>query len=264
MTSRPPPPLRRVFLGVQHEQALRALFEQQLSKGRAFVPCAAGMDPLQACVLVVEHAGRQHELAAEVVFVKEEGLGCGVGLQLASLDAEQAAALRAFVEGNPSDPEPRPSARDEVGEPDLGSDGPARPASVPPTLQARIRELSLTEQQRMAASGNLSERIALERAFGPNVWETLLANPRLTPPEVARMARKGTLPKSLLESIAAHASWLGVAEVQRALLGNPRTSAPIIGQVLAVMSRADLMLVPAQTAYPQAVRAYARRLLGLK
>jgi hypothetical protein len=234
--------------------ALKALYEQNLSKGRAFVPGATGVGPLEACVLVVEHAGRRIELEAEAVFVKEEGLGAGVGLQLKGFDAETIAALAAFVAGPRDDPPP-------ITEPAEPAD--EEHARVPGAnaLQDRIRAMSAAEQQKLAMNGGMQERIVLERTFGGNVWEGLLSNPRITIPEVAKIARKGTLPRPLVENIAGHASWLAAAEVQRALLGNPRTSTAIASKILSMMSRADLILVPQQTAYPQSIRQMARKLL---
>jgi len=234
-------------LGLGDLQALRALFEQHLSKGRAFVPGATGVGPLEACVLVLEHEGRRHELKAEAVFVKEEGPGCGVGLQLTPpLDEAGLALLRAFVDASDG----------KVSAPEA-SEAEGGAAS----LQDRIRALSHTEQQRVAANGSMQERIVLERTFGANVWESLLTNPRLTIPEVAKIARKGTLPRPLVENIAGHSAWLAAPEVQRALLGNPRSTAAIVSKVLGVMSRADLVLVPQQTAYPQGVRMQAKKML---
>lgn len=248
-------------LGLDDGQALRVLFEQHLSKGRAFVPGATGVGPLEACVLVLVHAGRRHELRAEAVFVKEDGPGCGVGLQLTPpLDGASLAALQAFVDGSDAG---APAAEGEDGGEAEGTpeEDPARTAAAT-SLQDRIRALSHTEQQKVAASGGMQERIVLERTFGANVWESLLSNPRLTIPEVAKIARKGTLPRPLVENIAGHSAWLAAPEVQRALLGNPRSTAAIIGKVLAMMSRADLVLVPQQTAYPQGVRMQARKILG--
>ena len=66
----------------------------------------------------------------------------------------------------------------------------------------------------MALTGGLSERVALERMVGPHVWEALLRNPRLTIPEAARIARKGTLPRPLVETIAQSGAWLAAPEVQ--------------------------------------------------
>ncbi|HEY3820396.1 MAG TPA: PilZ domain-containing protein [Polyangiaceae bacterium] len=233
--------------------ALRALFEKELAHGRAFVAGAGGVEALTACELVLEHGGRSHRLAAEVVFVKEEDPGRGVGLQLAPMDAAAREALRAFVEGAVDAAEPPES----TGESARGDD-----AKLALSLQERIRALTPVEQQRLAATGMLSERVALERMFGSTVWETLLRNARLTVPEVARIGRKGTLPRPLVELIAGNPSWLAAPEVQRALLANPRCSPVIVEKVLRSMTRSDLQLVPQQTAYPATVREAAKRMLG--
>ena len=227
--------------------ALRKLFDEQLSKGRVFVPGAAPVGELEACKLVIEHDGRTHTMRAEAVFVKAAGPGCGVGLQLEPLDAAATAVLRAFVDGAP---DPRPATPQASHE----------RATVP--LAERIRGFTLIEQQRMAAGGTLTERIALERAFGANVWESLLSNPRLTAPEVASIARKGMLPRPLVETIAGHPTWIAVPEVQRAVLSNPHASPAVVTKVLQAMKRVDLLLVPQQTAYPQAVRTAAKKMLA--
>jgi hypothetical protein len=245
-------------LSVADAGALRALFEGQLSQGRAFVPGAGGATALTPCELIVEHAGRTHRLAGEVVFVKEQDPGRGVGLQLAPMDAGAREALRTFVET--ADDAGVDGERGDPGDATESQRADAEKLAV--NLQERIRSLSAVDQQRMAAAGTLSERMALERMYGPNVWETLLRNTRLTIPEVARIARKGTLPRPLVEVIAANPSWVASGEVQRALLSNPRASQAVVEKVLRVMSRADLLLVPQQTAYPGPVRQAAKRLLG--
>lgn len=141
-------------------------------------------------------------------------------------------------------------------------DGTPRGEAAARNVQERIRRLSLSEQQRTARTGNLNERIALERAFGPAVWEALLSNGRITVPEVARIAKKGTLPKPLVEAIATNGTWVGTPEVQRALLSNPRSSAVVVGRVLRALSRTELARVPQQTAYPLAVRQAAKRMMA--
>ena len=114
----------------------------------------------------------------------------------------------------------------------------------------------------MARSGTLPERVTLERMFGPSVWEPLLQNGRITVPEVARIAKKGTVPKPILEVIGANGTWAGTPEVQRALLSNPRSSMIVVNRVLRALSRHDLTRAPLQTAYPLAVRQAAKRLLA--
>ena len=156
-----------------------------------------------------------------------------------------------------------PHASGEVGADDEHDehDGTPRGEAAARNVQERIRRLSLSEQQRTARTGNLNERIALERAFGPAVWEALLSNGRITVPEVARIAKKGTLPKPLVEAIATNGTWVGTPEVQRALLSNPRSSAVVVGRVLRALSRTELARVPQQTAYPLAVRQAAKRMM---
>jgi hypothetical protein len=241
--------------------ALRGFYEEQLSKGRAFVPEAASVAELEACELVLDCGGRTLCLGAQTVYVKAEGPGRGVGLQLAPLDAAAKAQLCAFVNAaaDPPAPEAAPGAPEE---PPSQDEAPDEPEHAAKRMFERVRRLSSAEQQRVAAHGTMQERIVLERTFGSNVWEALLSNARLTVPEVARIARKGTLPRQLVEDIAGHASWVAAPEVQRALLSNPRSSAAVVGKILRALSRTDLQLVPQQTAYPASVRAAAKRMLG--
>jgi hypothetical protein len=197
-----------------------------------------------------------HRLAAEVVVVKDADPGRGVGLQLAPMDTAAREALRSFVDAAVDAPPIATPAETAPAAANADDEKLAR------NLQERVRSLSAVEQQRMAATGTLSERTALERMYGPTVWETLLRNARLTVPEVARIGRKGTLPRPLVEAIAANASWLAATEVQRALLSNPRSSPAVVERVLRGMTRSDLQLVPQQTAYPATVREAAKRMLG--
>jgi len=266
-----------VPLVVADAAALRKLFDEHLSKGRAFVLGASGVTERQACDLVVEFEGRAHRLAAEVVFVRAEDPGRGVGLALAKLDANGQAALRAFVEGPAAE---APTAEESSGacesETETAAEGEPAPEATEgeaegeaavgeariESLHDRVRSLTGAEQLKLAAAGTLAERTTLERLYGPTVWETLLRNPRITPPEVARIARKGSLPRPLIELVASNSPWLASGEVQRALLSNPRSSSTVVLKVLSAMSRHDLMLVPQQTAYPETVRQAAKKRLG--
>lgn len=335
--------------------------EANLSRGRAFVVGASGGAEREACVLVVVHpeTGAEARLAGEIVFVRDEDPGRGLGLSLEGGSTVASAALRellgpAFVaserppasvrgpasapvpavapvpvleEVGPAEPAleevgPAEPALEEIGpaEPVLEEIGPAEPgleelgpaddaptdvmtepaeddaptdvvaepadqddaptAVDPPfdddetrtdddgepgraeNLHERLRGLSAQEQHRLARSGTLPERIQLERMYGPAVWEALLQNGRITMPEVARIAKKGTLPRPLVELIASNGAWAGAPEVQRALLSNPRSSAVVVNKCLRAMSRVELQKVPQQTAYPQAVRMAAKKLLG--
>jgi hypothetical protein len=128
-------------------------------------------------------------------------------------------------------------------------------------VHERLRGLTLAAQIKMATSGELHERIVLERLYGKNVWETLLRNPRLSPPEVSKIARYGTLPRVLLDIIVGNNAWLQVPEVRRAVLSNPRLATDQIMKVLRLMSKHELKLAAIQAVYPHAVRNVAKMLL---
>jgi hypothetical protein len=251
--------VRSLSLAVADRVELQTLFDQDLSKGRAFVPGATGVAEFEACELWLEHAGRTHKLRAEVVFIKLEGLGCGVGLQLSSFDAAALAELTTFVHAAMAKLTEPAAPEGGAGTESVKQEVPERGAAL--SMHDRVRMLTPVEQQKVAANGTLPERVALERIFGPNVWEALLGNPRLTLPEVATIARKGTVPRTTIENLAGHASWLAAPEVQRALLSNPRSTTAVIGKVLQVMARSELLLVSRQTSYSHAVRAAAKKKL---
>ena len=93
------------------------------------------------------------------------------------------------------------------------------------------------------------------------MWEALLRNPALTAPEVARIARMGSLPRPLLEIIIGNGGWLQVPEVRRALLSNPRLGNDHIMKLLRMMTKQELKLATMQTAYSMAVRGQAKTML---
>ena len=159
-----------------------------------------------------------------------------------------------------ADTEPEAGPEDSNADGELGhaADSLAR---APRHVHERLRGLTLAAQIKLAASGEPHERIVLERLYGKNVWETLLRNPRLTPPEVSRIARYGSLPRVLLEIILGNATWLQVPEVRRALLANPRLGTDQALKVLRLTPRHELRIAAIQTAYPHAVRQAARLLL---
>ncbi len=263
-----------ITLHLDDADALDRVWKEQIAKGRLFVPVAepGAFEERTSCEVILTVAAVRHVLEGEVVFVRAEEPGRGVGLAMPRLDDAGEEALRSFVElvraTEGSDAAPEAGAKDES--PRAGDDGSSEededrstnPDDATKSLQDRMRALSSVEQQRVAATGGLTERTMLERVFGPSVWDALLRNPRITAPEVARIARKGTAPRPMLDAIAANAAWLASADVQRALLANPRTSLASATRVLQALPRGDLLRVPQQTAYPASVRQAAKKLLG--
>ena len=103
--------------------------------------------------------------------------------------------------------------------------------------------------------------MTLERIYGKTVWEHLLRNPRLTAPEVARLARLGTLPRTLIELIVNNGAWLQIPEVRRALLANPRLGVDQVLRVLRLLPKHELKVAASLMTYPLTVRDAAKRLL---
>src|SRR5262249_10463850 len=147
-------------------------------------------------------------LLARVVFAND----AGTGLALEGFGPTVRERLETFMSALPA-PELEP-------EPEFPPHDP-----LPKNVHERLRGLSVVEQHKVAREGETHERMVLERLYGKSVWEPLLHNPRLTFPEVARIARMGALPRPLIELIVGNGTWLKSPEVRRALLANPRLAA---------------------------------------
>jgi hypothetical protein len=154
-------------------------------------------------------------------------------------------------------------AADQDG--DAADGDPDRPADQQkqPARHERLRKLSQTEQQKIARLGDLNDRVMLERIYGKHVWESLLHNPKLTVAEVARIARKGTMPRPLLEFIVDNNAWIQAPIVRRALLGNPRVSGEAIMKLLRITPKHELRAIYKTTTYSSQVREAARRVLDM-
>lgn len=207
---------------------------RDLVAGGVFVPgCSVELNV--ECELIVKNGDGEVRAAALVVFANP----AGAGLQLIGCDAELKQRISALAE---------PPATEEADD-------------APKNVHERLRGLSLAQQIKLAHNGEVSERIVLERMYGKNVWEALLRNPRLTGPEVARLARMGALPRPQLEIIIGNGGWLQIPEVRRALLSNPRLGTDHIMKILRLMPKHELKLAAVQTACPMALRSVARTLL---
>ncbi len=234
--------LPRITMRFDGVDALEREIESNLGFGRAFVPGAADVRERQRCELVLVHpvSGASLRFEAEAVWVKQEEPGAGVGLELAEFDTEASERLRAF-------------AAEEKAE---------NKASPPDNVYARVRSYTTSEQLRAAREGDYPERVALERVYGKAVWDVLLHNPRITAPEVMRMARNRKLPKHLVETITANAGWLASSELRRSLLVNPQVAGTSLDKVLRAMPKLELTRVANMPSFPMAVRQAAKKIQG--
>jgi hypothetical protein len=216
---------------------------RDLAAGGVFVPdCAAAL--LEDVELVVRAGESELVVVARVVFVNESG----AGLELAC-SAEQKQQLIDLSKGSPTEEPDEPEEKDEAKK------------KFARNVHERLRGLTLVQQIKMAQHGETSERIVLERMYGKTVWDPLLRNPRLTTPEVARIARMGGLPRPLIELICNNGGWLQIPEVRRALLSNPRLGTDQAIRIVRLLPKHELKLACTQVSYPQVVREAAKRVL---
>jgi hypothetical protein len=136
-----------------------------------------------------------------------------------------------------------------------------RPAASSRDPNAELRGLSVARAVKLARTAGQRERTVLERTYGKVVWPALLSNPKITVPEVARIARKRGLPQPLLATIVDNPTWATAAIVRRAALANPRLTTAMATSLLRQTPRNELKLASKQTAYPMAIRELAKRLL---
>jgi hypothetical protein len=189
------------------------------------------------------------DLEAEVVWVKAEEPGAGLGFALHGVTPAVLDAFERFVN------EPPPA---EAAPPSES----AAAAAAAQNLYDRVRHLTVRERESMARQGALHERVALERVWGGAVWEMLLQNPQLSAGELAQIAKNASLPASLVSVVVANAGWLAKSEVQRALLGNPRVSGVQLDRVLRALSKTELGRLAEQSGVRPQVKTAARKLLG--
>ncbi|MBN1610450.1 MAG: hypothetical protein JW940_27725 [Polyangiaceae bacterium] len=243
--------------------------EQNLCKARAFVPGASGLDARERCTLEIRVSDCDGHVSVQAEAVWSDPTG--VGLELVGLDADQRAELEAFVRNTSPGDAPSEAASAKQGSAELeqpvastadDDDDAAAGRRIPRNIYERIRRMNNRERDETARHGSLAERVALERTFAGAVWEALLQNPQLTQPEVARIARNGTLPKPLVTTIVANLGWLSSGEVQRALLSNPRCSGAQLDRVLRAMPQNELVRLSQHCPYRAEVRAAASRLVA--
>lgn len=266
-------PERMLSLHFPSRAALAHEYDVNLSAGRAFVPDVPDAQEFalfSACRLVLQHpdSAQAFEIACEVVMVLDAKPYSGVALQFRQRGQKTLDAIRAFIGGaGAAEPPPAAESGSEAGTWAGVAELPDDEARAEPPERAQgvatdpLRNLSAAARNRVAQSGMLEDRVKLERLYGPAVWESLLRNPKLTVPEVSTMARKGTLPRPLLDLIAENENWIRQSSVQRALLANPRLGGKSLTKVLRALSARELKLVPQQTAYPAQVRSAAQQLL---
>lgn len=262
--------MRRLDLAYPTAAAFVADHGAVLAKGRAFIAGASAIPDREECelALVVPGVTTPFVVRGEAVWSGPNGVGFALQLDATTKRdlAAFAASMAEIVVTDATDaasvevpPDVESSSAVESSDDEPASDSPRAK-----NLHERIRALNNQQREDVARRGSLPERIALERAFGASVWEGLLQNPQLSVAEVARIAKNGTIPKPLVSFIVGNSAWLASAEVQRALLSNPRCSGGQLDRVLMSMRRIDLQRLTQACPYRSEVRAAATKMVKAK
>ncbi len=253
-SSRRAMPPAELLLSFGSLEAARAEYEANLRHGRAFVPGAGGLELYAPCRLRISRDDGvvSLEIEARVIMVSDREPMRGTAVEL--VDGSWRERLAHWLE--PITADPGAPVEDDVEQ----EAAPPPPGSL--DRHRHLRGLSPVERAKIAQGMNLEERVAIERIYGNAVWEALLRCPHVTIPEVARIARKGALPRPLADVITDNANWVRQDLIRRALLTNPRLSPEGLTKVLRATPQRELKLIQHQTAYTPQVRAFARKLLG--
>jgi hypothetical protein len=241
---------------VELELAGQPALARDLVAGGVFVP-GVTLTMGEDIELLLRGATGELRIRATCVWVNGAQ---GSGLQLIGCDADMKQRISALAQADEA-PAPEESATEEAAVDEAAAHDAGDDKKFPANVHERLRGLTLAQQIKVAHHGEVSERIVLERLYSKNVWEALLRNPRLTGPEVARIARMGSLPRPLLELVVNNGGWMQIPEVRRALLSNPRLGTDQIIRILRLLPKHELKLAAMQTAYPMAVRDAAKRML---
>jgi hypothetical protein len=238
------------FAGLEE---MRREFEQNFQHGRASLsPAPEDLAVFSDCdVVLVRPDGVECAVPAQVVARYAVAGTDTIGFEFSGFGADAIARLKEFVFADGT-------------EPGIGREGDAAPRErrrPGQTLQEQLRGLSTEQQAKRARNGSLEERVCLERTYGKTVWEALLKNPGITVPEVARIAKKGTVPRVLLDIIIDNSSWVKTPPVRRALLENSHLSADQLQKVMRHAPKSELKQIEKSGAFPSAAREVAKRLL---
>ena len=239
----------RIVIEINSLDTVAPAIQDLLRRGSTFVRGALGLsvgDEIE--IALTRTADRETlTLCAVVVVIVVQG-DPGVGLDIRGFTDRVRTEIECFISHTEDEPAKPAPVEDD-------------PGNCPQNLHQRLRGLSVAQQLKVARDGDVHERTVLERLYGKTVWEALLRNPRLTSPEVARIARMGALPRPQLEQILANPAWTSSSQVRRALFANHRMTGDMIDRLLRVAPRSELRTMPKQTAYPPAVREAARKLI---
>lgn len=111
------------------------------------------------------------------------------------------------------------------------------------------------------ATGDTLDRLLIDPH--PEVIKNVLLNPRIKEAHVVRLASRAQASGAILQ-VVADSKWRSRAQVRRAVVGNPKCPPGLACELLASLTRAELLEVAHDSRMHEDVRAAARALLEAK
>jgi hypothetical protein len=130
------------------------------------------------------------------------------------------------------------------------------------SIQAQLREMSHADRIRLALSGGKAARAALIRNPQPVYHPFVVQNPRITPAELAAIAKNPNVAPEALRMIAASAQHMSDPAVRLAIVKNPKTDAQIAQKFLPRLSQAQLRQLARGDDVRANIRSAALRLVS--
>ncbi len=135
-------------------------------------------------------------------------------------------------------------------------------ASEGRSIQTQLREMSHADRIRLALSGGKAARAALIRNPQPVYHPYVVQNPRITPAELAAIAKNPNVAPEALRMIAASAQHMADPAVRLAIVKNPKTDAQLAQKFLPRLSQAQLRQLARADDVRANIRSAALRLVN--
>lgn len=135
--------------------------------------------------------------------------------------------------------------------------------TLPQPRNERRREYTLGHRKWLARDTRRDVLDRLLRDPEPEVMPNLLRNPRITEPDIIRVAARRPIDPAILCLIFDSSRWITRYSIKRTLVLNPYTPTEISIRLLRFMMEHDIKLVRSMSNLPQVLQQAAARMLAL-
>jgi len=199
----------RIELAFDDDAELREFVAAAKAQGAFLLELTELPTPLASYTIALRlESGFETELAATVVQLFEAPGGGSAAFQIEALSRGWALEFERRLR------QAREPAKDH-----------SEMTGVPPIV--RIRQMNVRERMHLATKADRTERATLLRDGSPQVLMGLLTNPRVGADDIVQIIRNPQASPGVLDRVSKENRWMANSEIQKALVRNPKTPAPI-------------------------------------